>query len=157
MYFSSSSICYYKLFILVSEQTMNVTVCANTNGEISGERLQLVHREMHQQVKTETYINGSNMNQAIKAFRAEVLDTQDSSIRFTLRFASIEELRLFDRNMESGELKRLFEEALITDDLKQKYNIEEMAVSLTIVDQWEYDMCQMELDISEGKQDFGFL
>lgn len=47
---------------------MNVKLCATTNGEIPGEQLQLVYREMHQQVKTEHYIKGSRTNHAIGAF-----------------------------------------------------------------------------------------
>lgn len=82
---------------------------------------------------------------------ATLVTTKTGCVAFTLRFISTKDLALFKQNLDSGLLKRLIKDTLMTDDLNRKFKADEFTISLTIFDSWEYDMCQKELTSLEGR------
>lgn len=98
----------------------------------------------------------SKLGIAMKSLEAEPEELTSGSILFKLRFSSKGNLDRFKQNVEAGLLARLFKEALITDDLKMRYKVNEFRISFTIVDPWEYDQCQAELTNFEGRNAFQY-
>lgn len=93
----------------------------------------------------------SKVKDALQGLVGEVESTKRASIIFTLRFSSWNDLKRFKSNLDSGLLDHLFKDALITEDPKNKLHAYKLKVSITIVDQWEYEMCQKELAHLKGK------
>lgn len=110
-----------------------------------------LYEELLQKIQYGEDNPNSKIGKALEQFKADIKSKETRSILFKLRFLSKRMLELFKQNIESGLLAEMFKEALITDDLKTKYKVNDFKISFTIVDPWEYDMCQKELTSLQGR------
>lgn len=109
--------------------------------------LQSLNKELHQYVEEERFKYGSKISTAVKGFRGEVLRTELSSIKFILRFSSKADLKQFKQGFNSGDLAVLFEDALNSEELKEKYNIDNIKVVLTMPDPDELQTIERNLGV----------
>lgn len=135
---------------LVSDRTVEVKLKLSPTSNITTEVSHSIERELYLQIDVERVDPGSKVSIAIHGCGGLVKRYKWSSIIFTMQFSSSRDLEEFRKNLESGHLKRLFEEALLTDELKKKYAAENLSLTLTLADPQEYELCKRELQSLEG-------
>ena len=136
------------LFLFISVSAINLLIDANNT--LDEEEKELVKEMLTQLVQTcddqsrdFRGLKSFNYN-LIKTYKALVLNVCEGSIVVSLRCPTLESLEHLWSDYRSGDLDKLAERYLVTDDMKEKLKLEKSYLKITI-DEENYLNCKKAL------------